>query len=293
MASSVTTLAWGGLTISSDGVDGANYLTSLVGWEDLPGVRVDDVARLNAHGSFVTPVYSEPRTVQATGFSLSPAGRDALFQQVQAAMTISGAAAPGTLQVTAVSRTLSAAAQLTKYAPTMLVRGFWQAGHFPWVIEWRCPDPRRYSTALVDSCGMVVSGGGLVFPFFTGTGYLGFGTVPAPQVADFTNTGTAEASILLTVAAGGTALIGGFQIVESQTGHVIVYNDDLPAGSSVTFDSATGLVTLNGQADRRSSVSVAQWTQAAPGAYRAFTFQGLTTSSATATLTASMAPAYW
>lgn len=289
-----TELQWGGLNITSFGADGVNWLTALEGWEGTPPTRVDDVARLNGHGSFVTPVWAAPRVVTATGFSLSDTARDSIFQALGAPMQVPGAAGTSTLAVTTVGRSLTADAQFSRYAPVILTKGFWQAGHFPWVIEWRCPDPLRYGPLVTAGpVNMPSAGGGLVFPLFLVAGVMTWGTVPAPQIAVLTNSGNAPATVTITVAAGGSALTGGFQIVETVTGSTITYVDDLPAGSSVVFDSSTGSVTLNGQADRRGSVTSAQWFQIPAGATRNVIFQALTTFSATATLTAAMRPAYW
>jgi hypothetical protein len=290
----MTTLQYGGLNITSDGQDGTNWLTQLEGWEGTPPTRFDDVQRLNAHGSFTTPVWAAPRVVTATGFSLSDTARDAVFAATGYPMQVPGAAAASTLAVTTVGRSLSAAAQLTRYAPVILTRGFWQVGHFPWVIEWRCTDPLRYGPTIIGGpITMPTSGGGLVFPLFIVAGVITWGTVPAPQIINLANTGNAPTTVILTVSAGGTALTGGFQIVETTTGSVLRYVDDLPAGSTVVFDSATGSVTLNGTADRRGSLTVASWWQIPAGVTRSIILQGLIGSSATATLTASTRPAYW
>lgn len=289
---SFTAVSWGGLTISSDGQDGQNWLLGLDGWESTPSPVVQDSPRSNAHGSFVTPIWSGPRTVTATGFSLSDTARDALFQATQAPMTLPGDTGTLPLSASVVGRTLSADAQFMGYAPVILNKGFWQAGHFSWVIQWRCPDPLRYGPTVSATCGMPSSGGGLVFPLFIVSGVITWGTVPAPQVASVANNGNADTSVLLTVAAGGSALTGGFQIVETVTGSVISYADDLPAGSSVVFDSSSGSVTLNGTADRRGSVTVAQFTQVPKGTTRSYVLLGLVGFSATATLTAAIRPAY-
>jgi hypothetical protein len=291
-----TTVAvqFGGLNISSDGIDGVNWLLSLDGWEDTPPVRVDDVPRLNSHGSFQTPVWAGPRVVVATGFSLSDTARDTVFQATQNPMRVPGATAATTLAVTAVGRSLSANAQFSRYSPVMLNRGFWQNGHFPWVIEWRCADPFRYGpTTTVGPLIQAALTGGLVFPLFSVSGVMTWGTIATPQTATLTNPGTADAQVTFTVAAGATDLTGGFQIVEQTTGSTIRYIDDLPANSSVVFNTATGSVTLNGTADRRGSVTVAQWAPIPPGTSRTYILALLSGTSTTASLTASTRPTYW
>lgn len=294
VAGTTVAVAFGGLNISSDGADGVNYLTGLDGWEATPPTRVDNVDRLNAHGAFVTPVWAGARVVVATGFSLSDTARDTVFQATQSPMRVPGAAGTSTLAVTAVGRSLSANAQFSRYSPVLLTKGFWQAGHFPWVIEWRCPDPLRYGP--VTTVGPLVQApltGGLVFPLFSVGGVMTWDTLATPQTASLFNPGTADAQVTLTVAAGASALTGGFQIVEATTGSIIRYVDDLPAGSSVVFNSATGAVTLNGEADRRGSVTIAQWTPVPPGTTRTYILGLLSGTSTTASLTASTRPTYW
>jgi hypothetical protein len=291
---SYTTLQWGTFTISSDGQDGVNYLTALEGWEGTPQTRIDDEPRPNTHGSFVTPVWAAPRIVKATGFSLSDTARDATLQALGAAMQVPGAAAPATLAVTTASRSLTAAAQLTFYAPVILTRGFWQAGHFPWTIEWRCPDPLRYgATQTVGPAVLAALSGGLVFPLFTPAGVLSFGTLPTPGTLSLSNTGNADAPVILTVAANGSAFTGGFQIIEAATGQTLRYAADLAASDVVVFDSSYGTVTLNGTADRRGSLTIAQWTTIPAGQTRTFYLAPLGGANTTASLTASTRPTYW
>lgn len=288
-----TAATFGPITLAGDG-SSQYHLTGITGWDELPDARFDSTGRSNAHGEFDGPVYSAARTVTISGEVRNQAARDALLAAFDAGFVFAGASAGVPLSVTMAGKTLTALSAKVIAKQKVRAVGEWGLGRFGWQVQFRCADPLRYD-ALVTAgpITMPSSGGGLVFPLFITGGVLTWGTVPAPQIATVANPGSADTSVLLTISAGGSALTGGFQIVESVTGSVISYADDLPAGSTVVIDSATGSVTLNGTADRRGSLTVAQFWQVPAGATRSAVLLGLVGFSATATLTAAIRPAYW
>jgi hypothetical protein len=259
--------------------------TNLEGWYDGPEVRTAFMPRPYAHGSFDATVFRGVRVITLTGtyVGLDHPSALAAAQQLNALL---GDGSTGTVTVDSITSVVRLS------APPILS---WLSGlDFAFQVSFTAVDPHKYGpTFTAGPVNMPSAGGGLVFPLFLVSGVMTWGAVPAPQIANLTNVGTAETSVIITVSAVGTALTGGFQIVETVTGSTITYVDDLPAGSSVVFDSSTGSVTLNGQADRRGSVTTAQWFQIPAGATRNVILQALTTFSSTATLTATARPAYW
>lgn len=259
--------------------------SNIQGWYDGPSVRTQYVPRAGANGSFDTAVYRDVRTITLTGTYVGTSYADAVVQSRALAACL-GDGSAGPLTVDGISATVRIAAE-----PVLAWIGDNSA--FGFAVSFAAVDPRKYGATISAVCGMPATGGGLVFPLFIVSGVITWGTVPAPQVDTLTNSGTAPSPVTFTVAAGATPLTGGFQIAEQVTGNVLRYVDDLPAGSSVVIDSSTGNVTLNGTADRRGSLSIAQWTQIPAGSTRVFTLGGLGGFSSTATLTAVTRPAYW
>lgn len=257
--------------------------TDIQGWYSGPGVRAAFTPRTFDHGSFDAPVFRDVRTVTLAGTYVGSSYSDAVAQATALTGLLADGSA-GTITVDGISATVRIGIE-----PTYSWVG---DAAFNFQISFIAVDPKRYGGALTAGpIGMPVSGGGLAFPVVNTV--FNFGTVPALSVASLTNPGTAAASVQITVAAGAGALTGGFRILETVTGNVLQYSDDLPAGSSVVFDSSNGSVILNSQANRRGSLTIAQWWQIPAGATRTVIFTGLAGTSATATLTASSRPAYW
>lgn len=288
-----TILTWAGITIAGDGSSVYN-LRGLSGWKgDLPPARFDSDDRPNAHGAFGSPVWASERTVSLVGECRTNTQRDALLNALDAATPFSGNEAPATLAVTLAGLSLTAAAQVIR-SGRIRNPGEWGLGRFGFQIDWRCTDPLLYGAAVTRGpLVQAAATGGLVFPLFMPSGVLSWGTLPVPQLASLTNPGNADAPVSFTVAAGATNLAGGFQIIETTTGRLLRYVDDVPAGQFVVFNTADGSVLLNGDTDRRSSVTVAQWTPVPRASTRTYYLAQLGGTSTTASLTATMRPTYW
>lgn len=170
---------------------------------------------------------------------------------------------------------------------------------FAWSIQLAAPDPRKYSAAANSSTTNLpmttggldwVTGGGL--NWVTGGG-LNWGTVTSNGSVIMTNNGTADTWPTYTVAAGANALVTpGITITVS--GNTLFYNNTLAAGDTlvITTNPNSRSVILNGQSDRRASLTIAQWASIPANSTVSATFSSAVYSS-TATLTASWANAYW
>jgi hypothetical protein len=259
-------------------------VTNLQGWFDGPAVRAAFTPRTFAHGSFDAKVWRDVRTVTLSGTYSGSSYNDAVAQS-QVLSGLLGDGSAGTFMVDNISATVRIGVE-----PVYQWLG---DAAFNFQVSFIAVDPKKYGpTQTVGPLNMAgVTSGGIPFPVVNGV--FTWGTVTLPPSASLTNGGTADTPLLITVAAGGTALTGGFQILEAVTGSVLSYADDLPAGSSVVFDTGAGSVILNGTANRRGSLTTAQWFQIPAGTTRTISFTGLTGTSATATLTASTRPAYW
>lgn len=232
---------------------GTDYrIRTLEGWEELPPSRYDKKPRTQGHGAHPSKVWGDERIVTVEGWCWSAAERDAQLLAFQRRMTFDGG--EELLTVTVAGRTLTAWAQLITARP-MLLRGDWGLGRFGWLVQWRCPDPRRYGAPLTLSTGLPTSGGGLVFPLFA-TGFLEFGALGNTGQIVLSNAGTAPASILFQVTGG---LPQGYEI--SAAGQRLTYPVEVPAGQVIDLNTADGSVLVEGTASRRGSLTVADWMQ--------------------------------
>lgn len=288
---SPTILQWAGITVAGDN-SSLYHLDDLAGWlGDMPPSRVDSEPRPNAHGESDTPVWSSARVVTLTGSCRTNNQRDALFQTLAAVSVYAGDAAPATLTVQDAGLTLTTPARIIAATPAR-VAGAWGLGQFGFQVQWRCADPLLYGSVQTGNANMSASTGGLVWPAFTPSGVMSFGTTSAASSCSLTNPGSMDAPVTFVVAAGGTTLTGGFRIIETLTGRILQYIDDLTAGTSVTINGANGTVLLGGATDRNGSLTIRQWTPVPAGQTRTYTIAGITSTSPTTVMTALMQPAY-
>lgn len=238
---------------------GTGYrIRSVEGWEELPPSRYDNKPRTQGHGAHPSKVWGGERIVTVEGWCWTAADRDAQLQAWQRRMTFDGG--EEVLTLTVAGRTLTAWAQLLTARP-MLVRGEWGVGRFGWLLQWRCPDPRRYGPSRTVGTGLPTSGGGLVLPMFSGTPGVGldFGTLGSPGQVTVSNAGTAPASLLLAVRG---ALPSGYEI--SAAGQALTYPVQVPSGQVIALDTGAGTVLVEGTASRRGNLTRADWIQVPP-----------------------------
>lgn len=264
-------LQWQGLTFPGAKTDGAPWIADLDGWEGLPDTRSDAADRPGAHGSFDTPVLASARMVTASGLCTTASERDELLLALQAAMTLH--ADPEPLTITAAGRTLTARARLTRAKPT-LTGGRWGNGIFGWAAQWRCADPYRYGPTQTETTGLPMDAGGLRYPLYTdgaGTdvGFLDYGDYGTEGTVTVTNPGSAEGWARFSV--DGPAP-GGFTIVETTTHRRLIYTGAIAASSTVSIDSASGLVALDG-VPRPNQLVFREWTPVPPGGSLSFSLQ--------------------
>lgn len=284
MASSVQ---WRDLALGSAPGD---RIVSIEGWEGgLPPTRYDKTNRARAHGSHPSPVWSDERTVTVTGTSSAPGQRDALLIAMQNSMALAEDEEP--LAITLAGRTLTASAQLLRFAPAV-AHGTWNFDLLGWVAMWRCTDPLRYGPTQTASTGLPTSGGGLTYPLAYP---LTYGAPGNPGQMTLSNAGNADAPIVFTVSGGAsTGLAGGFEL--SAAGQRITYPTGIAAGETVTIDTAQGTVLSQGTGDRRGQLTNADWLTvptARDGGTLTVQFVSLGGSDAAANVTAQWGDTWW
>lgn len=291
-----TSLLWQGLTLGS----GTRYrIKSVEGWDELPPVRYDKQDRARAHGTYPSPVWADERTVTVEGWCWTEVDRDSLLRDLRRVMVPSDDV--DDLTVTMAGLTLTAGAQPVKFAP-ILKSGEWGTGRFGWIAVWRCPDPRRYSpTVTVGPAGLPLDTGGLDFGPADGSGGVDFGPADASGGVDF---GAAGDSGRLTVVNGGDADVGllvrvngplldGWEVTALETGDRLRFEHAVQAGQWVAVDTAEGTVLLNGTADYRPYLTVAQWPTVPPGQTRTLQLAALGPYDPGASMLVDVADGYW
>jgi hypothetical protein len=287
----LTIVEWEGLQIVGRRSAGPHRIASLVGWDERPEGRAQRMQRPNGHGEFVGPIWSTGRMVIVSGLFHDPARRDELLLDLDATLVYApDGVAVRDLTITRAGRTLTARAQLAGFRPT---EDNWGAGRFGWAAQWVCADPFRYGEPITASTGLPGETGGLEFDLFTdGTtdvGYLDFGPPGASGRVGLANPGTAEARPALMVTG---SLPAGFELIETIAGSRLRYEGPVGPGQTLTLDSATGRVRLDG-ADRGGLLTRREWWGVPARGQREVLFTTLGAHSDDADLSVTYRPTYW
>lgn len=236
-----TSVLWRDLTFVT-GAEATHRITSIEGWEGRPPTRYDKQVRTRAHGTQSSPAWADERIVTVQCRCWSEDERDALFDTLDRRFSLDGGEEP--LTVSVAGRTLTASAQLLRFAPVM-VRGEWGMGRFGWIAEWRCPDPRRYSPTVTSlSTNLQQPGGGIAPPW---TPPL---VLPARAAGGYlmaTNPGGAPTP-LLAVMTGPQNRPG---VLNATTNQILRYGIDLGTDDVLAIDTERGVAILNGTAIRQ------------------------------------------
>ncbi|WP_323512705.1 hypothetical protein [Subtercola sp. RTI3] len=113
--------------------------------------------------------------------------------------------------------------------------------YFTFAFDVVAPDPLKYSARMLLSTGLPVPGGGLRWPL---RWPLRFGLGNSSGRVKVLNVGTADSRNIMTVTGGGST--DGFQLIAVGTGQTLTLERAVPDGSTVTFNSRTGRVYLDG-----------------------------------------------
>jgi hypothetical protein len=237
-------VTWRGITLGT----GTPYgITSVEGWEDVD-TRADDEERDTDDGESPGQLYASARVVTIEGYLLDPEAGAGLVAALRRATPVSNAL--DTLTVEQHGQVLTTQARLRRRAmPQDLGYG---AGWSTWLLQWRAPDPRRYSAAVQPfSVGFPVSTGGVTLPVTLpiSLGQGSDGRVVLP------NAGSAGYRPVLRV----TGPAPGFLITDLGTGRRLRYEGTLAEGEFVLLDNKRHRVLLNGTSDRRGLLSIAEW----------------------------------
>lgn len=243
-------ITWGGLTL---GGDGPYVVQGVTGWDELPELASLDTPRTRGHGDHIGAQYARARIVTVEGKVADLERRDTLVRALQRATSVSSDVQD--LTVSMFGEQLTAGARIARRSVTSGLN--YGVGEVPFALQWRCPDPLRYGPPVTVSTGLPTAGGGLTYPLAYPFDY---GAAGNPGQLVLTNEGTADAPIVFDVT-GWLPL--GFEL-SSSVGR-LTYPQAVPEGQTVTIDTATGSVVVEGTADRRSVLTNADWLQVPAG----------------------------
>jgi len=282
-------IVWRDITLYGRADLGRFSFATLDGWEDLPDPRQDSTERPQAHGRFDAPVFGNERHVLVSGRCSTPAERDVMLIELQASFNFH---APDELPltITQAGRTLTAFARLLRFKP---VSPDWGAGFIGWAAEWVCSDPIRYGAPAPVTTGFPVLAGGLEFDLFTDgttdTGVLEFGAASTTGRLIVANPGNEDVWPQFEITG---PIDAGIEVVKVGTGERLRFEGGVSTGSVLVLDSATGLVVIDGYADRSGLLTIRDWSSVPPGGSAEFEFVPLGAFS-TAQLTATVSPGFW
>ena len=274
-----TEITWAGLTL---GGDGPYIVDKVEGWDELPDIGSLDSPRVRGHGDHVGGQFGRSRIVTVEGKVADLEARDTLVRALQAATVVSSVVED--LSVDMFGQRLTAGARVARRAVTTGLN--YSVGEVPFALQWRCPDPLRYGDAVTATTGLPTAGGGLAYPLAYP---LDYGQPGNPGQLTLPNAGTADTPVRFDVTG---PLPAGFEL--SSAAGRLVYPLAVPAGQTVTIDTATGSVVVEGTADRRMYLTYTDWMQVPAGGSLMVQFTSLSTDyDPAATVTATVREAHW
>ena len=270
--------ALGDWTIKQEGLEG---------WFDGAPVRTDAPERPGQHGQFGLPAYRDGRTVGLTVQCETRSDTDI----GAARRVITGILADGgygTLTVVEPDGVITHGVVRLNGQPLVQTDG-WRTVSAQ--LELWSPDPYRYGPLQQEYTTLPELVGGLEFDLFTDgtvdTGTLEFGEQGSLGRVTLTNSGNAPGSPTFEVRGPAPQ---GFTIKHVETGRRIVSATVIPAGSSLTSDTASGMATLDG-VDRSGQLTVREWPTIPPESSGTFAFTAPVHSAAS--LVAGIRPTNW
>ncbi len=238
------------------GTDADVKISDLAGWLDKPSLRGTRTDRPGRHGAITGRGHAETRTVEV---ELTVATDDedmAILQAIDdvCAYTEEPVDEPVVIWAKTAEPQL-VAGRLEKVAiPT---DHEWSVGHHRIRLQWVCADPRRYSWQPYTSPVLGMPGGattGITFPI---TFPISFGGGIASGSLTLPNTGNAAAYPVFTL----TGELSAPVITRADTGQKLQFAPSfvLADGQTLTIDTGTRSVLLDGTVSRRDALIVADW----------------------------------
>jgi hypothetical protein len=259
----------------------------LQGWLGSPPMRVREDDRPNADGAFGSVRnYRAARPLRLRG--VLEGGSFALQQELQdrfAAIQADGVpftlSVENDLGVRSLTVTLQGEAEVV---PDPDFRGATVSARF------LAYDPVKYGPEVSYSTGLASGGGGLEYPLYEPSGALYYGAVGNLGRVTVTNAGTADTWPVFEVSG---QLDDGFFIQCLGDGSVLRYDRVVPAGTTVTIDSRTGAVLIDGVSDASTYLTRDQFFSIPANGSCDIQFNAISSSSGTPTMTVTARSGWW
>lgn len=285
MADPLIESTFGGLEFST--ASSTLSIDKLDGWYSGAPVRSEVRSRPNADGAFgVNRVYRGARVITQTGLMSTGDVDSGIVGVWREFAALSPQGAPGDFTVTdaggplTVSATLAMEPQITHLA----------GGVAAYMLQLVARDPVKYGPEVTYSTGLASGGGGLEYPLYEPSGARYYGALGNLGRVTVANTGTADTWPVFEVSG---QLDGGFTILCLETGSLLRYDRVVPAGSTVTIDSRTGSVLVDGVSDASTYLTRDQFFAVPAGGSCVVQFSAISTSSGTPMMTVKARSGWW
>ena len=261
---------------------------NLIGWKGSPPMRANVVDRPNGEGAFGST--KNYRSARALRFEGVLEGSDLATQQdiEDSFAAIQADGVPFTLSVENDLGTRSLlAVSLVGEAEVIPDPDFLGATVTARFIAY---DPVKYGPEVEYSTGLASGGGGLEYPLYEPSGARYYGALGNLGRVTVSNSGTADTWPVFEVSG---QLDDGFFIQCLGDGSVLRYDRVVPAGSTVTIDSRTGSVLVDGVSDASTYLTRDQFFSIPAGGSCDIQFNSISTSSGTPTMTVTARSGWW
>lgn len=274
-----------GLTFST--VSATHSFGNLEGWHSGPPADPTVERRPNADGAFGSARdYKTPRIITQSGLLIADTFDEALVNLWPPFAALQGDGVPLPFTVTDASGAKTCIVTVVG-VPAITPLG---GGLASYVLQMIARDPVKYGPARVLSTGLPSSGGGLEYPLGSPSGDLFYGALGNLGRVALTNSGTAETWPSFEITG---QLTDGFFAQCLETGDVLRYERIVPAGTSVTLDSRTGEVLVDGVSDGSTYLVRDDWFSVPAGSSRTVQFNAISGSSETPQMAATISDGYW
>ena len=290
----MTLITVGGVTFQNSGALDANgvswLFSSTKGWFDGPPIKVYKTDRPREHGSFTERNFRDGRPITVSGSVHAPSR--ALASAAQ--MTLAGLLAEGTLDTFTVTDPDQGVMSAQVKIEGQPLVDWYQPLDIDYQLTFYAPDPMRYGAPVSVTTGFPVAAGGLEYDLYTDgttdTGFLEYGAASTTGRVVVSNPGNADVWPQYEIL--GPVPVEGFEILRVGTGDRLRYVGGVATGSRLVLDSATGVVAVDGYADRSGLLTVRDWFAVPAKGSVELAFVPLGAFS-TAQLTATVSPGFW
>lgn len=272
-----------------DGEGGSPWVyQKLSGWYSSPPMRTDDDARPNADGNFgTTRNFRGARALTFVGSFQGDSFAQAELTLWDAFASIQSDGVPFLLSVETDNGVRSCTVSLSGSAEVDEASDRRTAVV---TAQFIANDPVKYGPTRTLSTGLPTSGGGLEYPLESPSGALYYGALGNLGRVALTNAGTAETWPVFTITG---ELAAGFFVQCLETGEILRYERVVPAGTSVTLDSRTGEVLVDGVSDGSTYLVTDQWFSIPAGGTCTVQFNAVSGSAGTPLLSATISDGFW